>query len=108
MTYGQELKKIVFEETDKRHADLKIRLHADDLKQGEFFSLMISGYVERDERIVDFVEEYKEKNNIQSKEKRAKSKKLYDQSYENKNKFALNEGEVDSIFDLLEKECPEL
>ena len=108
MTYGQELKKIVFEETDKRHADLKIRLHADDLKQGEFFSLMISGYVERDERIVDFVEEYKEKNNIQSKEKRAKSKKLYDQSNEIKNKFALNEGEVKSIFDLLEKEYPEL
>jgi hypothetical protein len=108
MIHGQETKRIIFEELDKVHADLKIRLHADDLKQGEFFSLMISGYVERDERIVDFVEEYREKNNIQSKEKRAKSKKLYERSNETKNKFALNEGEVESIFDLLEKECPEL
>jgi hypothetical protein len=108
MIYGQELKKIVFEESDKRHGDLKIRLHADDLKQGEFFSLMISGYIERDERIVNFVEEYKENNDIQSKEKRAKSKKLYDQSGEVKDKFALNEGEIKSIFDLLEKECSEL
>tara|TARA_Y100000034_G_scaffold134707_1_gene203928 strand:+ start:4784 stop:5110 length:327 start_codon:yes stop_codon:yes gene_type:complete len=108
MTYGQETKRIIFEESDKVHADLKIRLHADDLKQGEFFSLMISGYIERDERIVDFVEEYKKNNSIQSKEKRAKSKKLHDQSTEIRNKFALNEGEVESIFDLLEKECPEL
>jgi len=33
---------------------------------------------------------------------------LYDQSGEVKDKFALNEGEIKSIFDLLEKECPEL
>jgi hypothetical protein len=108
MTYGQELKKVIFEESDKRHADLKIRLHADDMKQGEFFRLMVAGYIERDERIVNFVEEYKEKNNIQSKEKRTKSKNIYNKSNETKSKFALNEGEVESIFDLLEKECPEL
>ena len=36
--YGNTLKKICFEETDKRHADLGIRLHADGIKQGEFFS----------------------------------------------------------------------
>ena len=40
INYGKDLKKICFEELDKRHADLKIRLHADGIKQGEFFSLL--------------------------------------------------------------------
>ena len=31
------IKRIIFEDTDKRHADLKIRLHYDEIKQGEFF-----------------------------------------------------------------------
>jgi len=108
MSYGNETKRIVFEELDKRHADLKIRLHADGLKQGEFFRLMITGYLERDDRIVEFVEEYREENNIQSKQKRAKSKKSHEQANEVKNKFALNDKEVENIFDLLEKEYPEL
>lgn len=29
-------KKIIFEDTDKRHADLKIRLHYDGLTQRDF------------------------------------------------------------------------
>ena len=71
-----QIKKIIFEDTDKRHADLKIRLHYDQLKQGEFFRLMLTGYIEKDERVMSYIEEYK--------------------------------GEIESIFDLLEKENPEL
>ena len=37
MAYGNREKKIVFNETDSRHAELKIKLHYDGLKQGEFF-----------------------------------------------------------------------
>ena len=108
MEYGHEMKRVVFEELDKRHADLKIRLHADGLSQSEFFRLLISGYIERDERIVSFVEEHRERSNIQSKQKRTKSKKLHESANEIKNKFALGSEEIDNIFDLLEKENPEL
>ena len=34
-------KKIIFEDTDKRHADLKIRLHYDGLTQGVFFRMLV-------------------------------------------------------------------
>ena len=45
------IKRVIFEDTDKRHADLKIRLHYDEIKQGEFFRLMLTGYVNQDERL---------------------------------------------------------
>ena len=45
--YGNTVKKICFESTDKLHADLKIRLHYDDLKIREFFIDVVSGYVDR-------------------------------------------------------------
>ena len=108
INYGKDLKKICFEELDKRHADLKIILHADSLGQGEFFRLMIAGYIQKDKRIMNFIEEYKERKNIQSKEKRLKTKKLRQTGEEIKSKFALGDEEVESIFDIIAKEHPEL
>tara|TARA_R110002074_G_scaffold48773_1_gene124649 strand:+ start:658 stop:984 length:327 start_codon:yes stop_codon:yes gene_type:complete len=108
MKIGREIKKIVFEDTDKNHADLKIRLHTDGLKQGEFFRMIVEGYVNRDDKIVYFVEEYKEEKDVQSKAKRTKSKKLYEKAKSTKDKFALNEGEIESIFDIIAKENSEL
>tara|TARA_Y100000034_G_scaffold136717_1_gene215157 strand:+ start:4705 stop:5040 length:336 start_codon:yes stop_codon:yes gene_type:complete len=101
-------KKIIFEDTDKRHADLKIRLHYDQLKQGEFFRLMLSGYVDQDERIMSYVEDYKKGNSIQSKKKIADSKRMRNKAQLVKDKFALSTDEVESIFDLLEEENPDL
>ena len=70
-------KKVVFYDTDKRHADLKIRLHYDGLTQAGFFRSMITGYLEVGD--------------------------------ETKKKFSLLEDdEVESIFDMIEKEFPEL
>tara|TARA_R110002012_G_scaffold300517_1_gene500339 strand:- start:109 stop:444 length:336 start_codon:yes stop_codon:yes gene_type:complete len=108
INYGKDLKKIYFEELDKRHADLKILLHADGIRQGEFFRLMVSGYLEKDERIISYVEEHRTKKNIQSKDKRTKTKKLRQVGKETTSKFALDKGEIESIFDLIAEEHPEL
>ena len=69
-------KKILFTDTDKRHADLKLRLHYDGLTQADFFRSLITGYLEKDENIMNFIIEVQESKNIHSKQKRAKSKKL--------------------------------
>jgi len=108
INYGKDLKKICFEELDKRHADLKINLHADGIRQGDFFRLMISGYLEKDERIIAYVEEHRQKKSIQSKNKRAKTEKLRNSGRETKSKFALDKGEIESIFDLIAEEHPKL
>tara|TARA_R100000388_G_C7115886_1_gene98735 strand:+ start:36 stop:368 length:333 start_codon:yes stop_codon:yes gene_type:complete len=107
-SYGTREKKIVFNDTDKRHADLKIRLQHDDLSQSEFFRAMITGYIEKDSRIVDYLYEWRELNKGYSKSKRAKSERLLKKGEQVKSKFGLDKSEIESIFDLLEEEHPDL
>jgi len=106
--YGKSGKKIVFYDSDKRHADLKIRLQYDGLTQSAFFRGMISGYLKQDEDIVNFVNKLKDENNSQSASKRNRIKKMSNARQETIDKFALKGEEIESIFDILEEECPDL
>ena len=106
--YGVSEKKIVFNDTDKRHADLKIRLQHDDLTQSEFFRAMITGYISKDARIVSFVHDWRSMNKGYSKAKTAKSKRLLKKGEDIKSKFGLDQDEIDNIFDILEQEHPDL
>ena len=101
-------KKILFTDTDKRHADLKLRLHYDGLTQADFFRSLITGYLEKDENIMNFIIEVQESKNIHSKQKRAKSKKLEEEGENLMKKLGLGEEEIENIFDLLEEEYPNL
>ena len=106
---NESTKKIVFHDTDKRHADLKIRLHYDGLTQARFFRAMISGYLDKDPAIIDFIQRLKERHNVQSKKKRKDSKNLLEAAEETKSKFSIfKEDEVENIFDIIEKEFPDL
>tara|TARA_R100001594_G_scaffold82098_1_gene116554 strand:- start:164 stop:496 length:333 start_codon:yes stop_codon:yes gene_type:complete len=101
-------KQVCFEDFDKNHADLKIRLHYDGLRQNEFFRLMMRKYIDKDVNMIKIINEYKEEKGNQSIANRKKSKQLITQGHELENKFALNAKEVESIFDLLEEEYSEL
>ena len=98
--YGANKKQICFESTSKLHADLKIRLHYDEIKIKEFFNKVVKGYVEKNENILAFIEEIK-KN---SQTRRNKIKKIDEKKRNIVRKFALNESEIENIFDILEKE----
>ena len=104
MAYGNREKKIVFNETDSRHAELKIKLHYDGLKQGEFFRAIVEAYLSEDENMIKFISSYKEKNNKQGKRKRTLVNKGRREAKDTKSKFALDKNDIESIFDLLEKE----
>ena len=52
--YGTKEKMVQFADLDKRHADLRLRLHYDGLTQGQFFRALVTGYVDRDPDIVSF------------------------------------------------------
>ena len=101
-------KKVIYYEEPKRHADLKIRWQYDGLGQTEFFSLLTKAYLEQDERILDIVYEYKKNNSIQNNVKREKTQKIYEKRKQIESKFALKKDEVESIFDILEQEHPDL
>ena len=106
--YGKEYKKITFYDSDKRHADLRIRLQYDGMKQSEFFRAVVTAYLEKNDHFMTFLDQHMSDNEVRSDNKRKKIQKANKKEKEVKSKFALNEGEVDSIFDLLEEEHPDL
>ena len=101
-------KKIVFDDTDIRHAKLKVRLQYDNLTQAEFFRAIVTGYLEKDINILKFISSYKDKNNIQSKAKRKKIENDYEEANSQMKKFGIKDEELENIFDLIAKEYPDL
>ena len=71
--YGKMNKKVVFYDTDKRFADLKIRLGHDKISQAQFFRSIVTGYIEQDEDILNFIDRYKN---------RTQTKKSINENYE--------------------------
>ena len=101
-------KRIVFEDSEKRHADLKVRLNYDGLTQTGFFRGIITGYLERDDGIMELVTKLQESKSIHSKAKRTKSKKLRKEGEHLMRKLGIADDEVENIYDILERENPEL
>ena len=95
-------------DTDKRNADLMIRLKHDGLTKTKFFRELLTGYLEKDHAIIDFIERLKDSGSHQSKKQSKIVKDLDEKGKENRKKFGLEDDEIENIFDLLEKEHPDL
>ena len=108
INYGTEAKNICFEDIDKVHADLKIRLHYDGLTQGTFFRSLIRGYLEKDENIINFIQRLKEEVKLHGAARRNKSYNLIKRGNEVASSFALDSKEIENIFDMIAKEHPDL
>jgi len=103
-TYGQNTKRIVFTENDHRHAQLILKLKYHRLTQAAFFRHIISGVLEEDRRIMDYISDI----SFKSKEKRVKSENLQKIGAQKIQDFGLSETDVENIFDLIEETGPEL
>lgn len=101
-------KKIMFDDTDIRHAKLKIRLQHDNLTQAEFFRAMVTGYIEKDADLVRYVKQYKEMNKKQSKKSIKKVQTDIDTGQTKLEHFGIVDGELEDIFDLIESQHPDL
>jgi len=108
VSYGNSRKKIMFYDTDKRHADLKIRLQHDALSQSEFFRAVVTGYLDKCDLIVEFINEYKSKNRKQSIKNISTSERLIMKGKNLESKLNLNNDEREDIFDIIAKEHPDL
>ncbi|MAH47322.1 hypothetical protein CMI37_15970 [Candidatus Pacearchaeota archaeon] len=103
--YGNLNKRVVFTENDHRHAKLLVRLRYDGLTQSGFFRHLITGYIEGDERIQEFIDSVK----TQSLKKKGKSKKLRHQGKQNIQELGLGEQKlIEDLFDLIAEEHPDL
>jgi hypothetical protein len=101
-------KRVIFDDTDTRHAQLKIRLEYDGLTQSEFFRSLITGYLDKDESVMQFIKNYKEKNKKLSN-RNMKYQNRDDQSADDLlGKFGIGDEELENIFDVIAKSNPDL
>ena len=101
-------KRVIFDDTDTRHAQLKIRLEYDGLTQAEFFRSFITGYLNRDKSVMEFIKSYKEGS------KKLSKRNLKYQNRDNEiaddllGKFGIGDDEIENIFDVIAKSNPDL
>ncbi len=101
-------KKMMFWESPKRQASLRVRLQYDGFTQSHFFRAIITGYLEKDEDLLKYLDGYKSRHQSQGTAKRNHIKKNIAMGKQTEDKFALNENEVEDIFDIIAEEFPEL
>ena len=107
-------KRVVFTDTSIRHAELKIRLQHDGISQSDFFRAMITGYLEKDSQIINYMAIYKEKHGCQKKKKNQNKKKrgrVVEDIEEGEHlleKFGIKNDELEGIFDMIAEEYPDL
>ena len=108
--YGTMKKKIVFYDSDKRYADLKIRLEHDKLSQAKFFRGILTGYLSQDPDILNFVDKLKASKNHgnSSKSSIKKDRLLIKDGKQKADKLSFDNEEIENIFDILERESPDL
>ena len=108
MDKKDKTKRIVFESTTHKHAQLKVRLQYDSMTQAEFFRCLIQGYLSKDERLLEYLQDYRISKGKDSKRNaniRNKDNKKADDLL---NKFGIKDEELENIFDLIEEEFPDL
>tara|TARA_R100001079_G_C4391116_1_gene127277 strand:- start:424 stop:747 length:324 start_codon:yes stop_codon:yes gene_type:complete len=101
-------KKIVFEDTEDRHAQLKIRLQYDGLSQAEFFRSLVTAYLNKDDDVMNYIKSYKLKNKKQSKRNLKfidKDDKISDELL---SQFGIKNDELENIFDIIAEQHPDL
>ena len=97
-------KKIMFYDSADRQTKLRIRCELDGISQSQFFRMMITGYIEKDESVLLFLSKCKERFNIQGQQKRSRIDRTHRKSKETEKKFDLQDEEIESIFDIIETE----
>jgi hypothetical protein len=100
--------KIIFTLPERKKVDLKLQLQYDNLTQVKFFTSIVDGYINKESSLMEYINKFKKQNSIQNNEQRKKISGNIKKAQQVKNKFSLEDSEVENIFDILEKEHPEL
>ena len=100
--------RVMFTISEREKADFKIQLQYDSLTQVKFFRSIIEGYIGKDPDWMLYINKFKKQNSVQNNILRNRTVTNIKKASETKNKFALGDDEVENIFDILEKEHPDL
>ena len=101
-------KKVIFEDYEDNYANLKIRLRHDRLRQSEFFSFLVAKYISCDPSIMLMIEDLKMSLGRVGKKR---IKMVADDIKEGEallEKLGISKTDKENLFDLIEKEHPDL
>ena len=101
-------KKIIFDDTDVRHAQLKLRLQHDGLTQAEFFRSFVSGYLNKDSDVINYIKKYKTNNSKQSKKNIKRVDDDISKGRDLLSQFGIESEELENIFDIIAEQHPDL
>jgi hypothetical protein len=104
----EKTKKVIFSMSENDKAKFKVQLQYDSLTQAAFFRGVLSAYLNKDNTFMNFISELKSSLGSQSKPQIKKVKKNLQEASITSRQFALEDDEVENIFDILEKEHPDL
>ena len=107
LNYGEGKKEIIFRDTNKRHAELKLQLQYDGLKMAKFLRECVTFYLTKDPLMMELIDKMKGVAKVSIKQTNIVKNERKETNIIS-NEFALNENEVENIFDMLEEEYPEL
>lgn len=100
-------KQLIFTIDEDTHAKFKIALFYDRMGQSAFIKHIIAAYMDGNKHIRAFIDELVEKQNI-GKNKLKNRKKDAVEEERTINDYALNEDDIEDIFDIIERENPDL
>ena len=105
---NEKQKKVIFSIPENDKAKFKVRLQYDSLTQVQFFREVIASYINQDPHFMNYIDHMKVRTKAQSKQHVNKSVKQRTEGKKISNKFALDDNELENIFDILSKEHPDL
>ena len=94
--------KIQFRADYRKQVDFKIRCEYEGLNQSKFFRLMIDKMLEKDERILSIIDEWKEKTKSSTKRRQEQIEKDRKRKEEFDKKFKMEEAEIRDLYDLFD------
>ena len=97
-------KKVYYWEDSDKQINFLSRLRLDGLNQSQFHRAIVDGYLKDDSDLLAYLNRYKEKHTVQGKNKRVKVEKMRRDAEEIRTQFALDSSEIESIFDVIEKD----
>lgn len=104
----EKTKKVIFSIPENDKAKFKVQLQYDSLTQVQFFKGVMGAYLNKDESFMNFINELKGRLETQSQPQRKKATRGLAEGRETNKKFALDDNELENIFDILEQEHPDL
>jgi hypothetical protein len=107
--WDEPVEKIYANLPQSHKVNLKIKLHHHGLTQSNFLRGVVRSFLQDDEQFMAWFDAWKLRNStVKASHRHKKSDKLSEQGQELASKFGINDGELDNIFDIIEKEHPEL